>query len=76
MDVISDAEGEPWTCLRGMLGSVFCTRPKFPALGKLEVWCKSRYPPLHMLAPGRRVRDSSAIGSRRPLEVGRLGFVH
>jgi hypothetical protein len=76
MDVISNTEGDTRTYLRGMLGSVSCTRPGFPVLGKPEVWYKSRYPPLRMLAPERRVRGSSAIGSRRLVEVGRREFVH
>ena len=62
--------------LQGKLGSVSCTRPKGPALGKPRVWCKSRYPPLRMLAPERRARGSSAIGLQRLSGVGRRESVH
>lgn len=76
MAVIRGAERDARAYLRGMLGSVSCTRPKSPVLGKPEALCKSRYPPPQMLAPERRVRGSSAIGSRLLLEVGRREFVH
>ena len=58
-----------------MTDSVSCTRPKVFALGKPKVLNKSLYLPLHMLAPGRRVRGSCAIDLRRLSGVGRREFV-
>ena len=75
MSEISSVEGGSRIHLRGMLSSVSCTPPKGPALGKPKFWCKSRYPPLHMLALERRARGLSATDSRRLSEVGRREFV-
>jgi len=61
--------------LRGTTDSVFCTRPKVPALGKPKFLSKSLYPPLHMLAPGRRARGLSAIDLRHLSGAERHGFV-